>query len=263
MTPIDSIILGIVEGLTEFLPVSSTGHLILASSLLAIPSTEFVKTFEIAIQCGAIAAVALIYWKSFFDIEVLKRIAAAFIPTGIIGLALHGVVKTYLLGNVTVVLGSLLVGGIALIVFELMLKKRVQPEAPDVATDIKSITYTQAVIIGVCQAVALIPGVSRSAATIVGGLALGIKRVTIVEFSFLLAVPVMIAATGLDLVKSNLAFSGTDLINLGIGLLVSFVVALFSIRFLLKYVRTHTFIPFGIYRIAVAMLFFFFFVLVV
>lgn len=252
MTILDSVILGIVEGLTEFLPVSSTGHLILAGDLLGLPSTEFLKSFEIAIQLGAILAVVALYWRSFLDIEVLKRVIVAFIPTGIIGLLLYSVAKTYLLGNSQVVLWALLLGGIALIAFELLHK-----EKEGASEDVRSISYLQSFWIGVCQALAIIPGVSRSAATILGGLFLGVGRVAIVQFSFLLAVPVMFAATGLDMYKSAGSFSTDDFGLLTVGFVVSFIVALASIRFLLGYVRKHTFIPFGIYRIVIALLFFF------
>lgn len=251
MTILDSAILGVVEGITEFLPVSSTGHLILAGELLGLPSTEFLKSFEIAIQLGAIMAVVLLYWRSFLDLGILKRILAAFIPTAVIGLLLHDLAKQYLLGNVTVVLVALAVGGVALIVFELLHK-----EKEEAMQDVRSITYKQAVVVGIFQAIAIIPGVSRSAATIVGGLVMGIGRVAIVEFSFLLAVPVMATATGLDLLKSAGTFSSADFANLAVGFVVSFVVALISIRFLLQYVRKHTFIPFGIYRILAALVFF-------
>ena len=118
MTPIDAVVLGIVEGITEFLPISSTGHLILASTLLGVANSDFVKTFEVVIQLGAILAVVVLYFKSFLDIEVLKRLVVAFIPTGIIGLALYKVIKTYLLGNDAVVLWSLALGGLALVAFE-------------------------------------------------------------------------------------------------------------------------------------------------
>lgn len=253
MTLLDSAILGIVEGITEFLPISSTGHLILTSTLLGLPSTEFLKSFEIAIQLGAILAVVVLYWRSFLDFSILKKIAAAFIPTAIIGLLLHDLAKTYLLGNVEVVLWALGIGGVALIVFELLHK-----EKEDGADSVTTITYPQAIAVGVFQALAIIPGVSRSAATIIGGLVMGVRRVAIVEFSFLLAVPVMAAATALDLFKSAHTFSSADAGNLGVGFVVSFVVALLAIRFLLQYVRKHTFISFGIYRIVAALLFFLF-----
>jgi len=252
MTSLDALILGIVEGITELLPVSSTGHLILASSLLGITQSDFLKTFEIAIQSGAILAVVALYWRSFLDTETLKRVIVAFIPTGIIGLALYKVVKTYLLGNEAVVLWALALGGVALIVFELFYK-----EGDETRDSVGAITYKQAVVIGLFQSLAIIPGVSRSAATIVGGLLTsGIKRATIVEFSFLLAVPTMGAATGLDLLKSAGSFSSEQFLPLAVGFVVSFVVAVASIKFLLSFVRSHSFIAFGIYRILVALFFF-------
>lgn len=251
MILLDATLLGIVEGITEFLPISSTGHLILAGNLLNIANSEFTKTFEIAIQLGAILSVVALYWRSFLSMEVLKKLFVAFLPTGIIGLALYHAVKTYLLGNESVVLWSLALGGIALIAFELLHRER-----EDAAMDITHISYTQAALIGLFQSIAIIPGVSRSAATIVGGLLLGIRRVAIVEFSFLLAVPTMAAATSLDLIKHASTFSADQALSLGIGFVVSFIVAIFSIKFLLAYVRKHSFVPFGVYRILVATLFF-------
>ncbi|HUQ29945.1 MAG TPA: undecaprenyl-diphosphate phosphatase [Candidatus Paceibacterota bacterium] len=249
MDLVQTIILGIVEGATEFVPVSSTGHLILASSLLGIPQTEFVKTFEIAIQSGAILAVVALYWKSFLNWPLIQKIIAAFIPTGIIGLALHSYVKAHLLGNEMVVLSALAVGGLALIAFELW------HEEHEGTKDITSLSYTNAVLIGIAQAIAIIPGVSRSAATIVGGLALGLSRAAIIEFSFLLAVPTMAAATGLDLLKTSIAFTGYEWFLLSVGFVVSFLVALAAIRWLLHFVRGHSFIPFGIYRIVLSLVF--------
>jgi undecaprenyl-diphosphatase len=251
MGPFDAFILGIVEGITEFLPISSTGHLILASALLHIPDSDYLKTFEIVIQLGAICSVVALYSRSFLNIEILKRLVVAFIPTGIIGLALYKIEKTYLLGNEPVVLWALALGGLALIVFEMF-----HVEDPDATDSSERITYKQAALVGLFQAVAIIPGVSRSAATIVGGLLLGIRRVTIVEFSFLLAVPTMAAASGLDLVKSAGSFSSDQTLMLAIGFVTSFVVALFAIRWLLGFVRKHSFISFGIYRILVALFFF-------
>jgi undecaprenyl-diphosphatase len=252
MTILQALILGIVEGITEFLPISSTGHLILASALLHIANSDFVKTFEVVIQLGAILAVVVLYWRSFLDIEILKRVIVGFIPTGIIGLALYKIAKTYLLGNETVVLWALALGGIALIVFEWW-----HTESENAVSDIRAISYKQAATVGLFQALAIVPGVSRSAATIVGGLLLGIKRAAIVEFSFLLAVPTMLAASGLDLLKSSGSFSQSDMLVLAIGFIVAFVVALPAVQWLLAYVRGHSFIPFGVYRIAVAILFFF------
>lgn len=254
MSIFDSLILGIIEGVTEFLPISSTGHLILAGELLHIPQTEFLKSFDIAIQLGAIFAVVALYFRSFFDMEVLKRLVVAFIPTGIVGFTLYPVIKSYLLGNETIVVCALFLGGIALIVFELLYRER-----KETVDTIRSISYKQAALVGSFQALAVVPGISRSAASIVGGLLTsGMSRKTIVEFSFLLAVPTMLAATGYDLLKNAGSFSSADLAPLAVGFLTSFLVAMLAIRFLLSYVRTHSFIPFGIYRIAIAILFFVF-----
>ena len=252
MSFFDSIILGIVEGITEFLPISSTGHLILASKLLELPQSEFLKSFEIIIQLGAILAVIVLYARSFLNLELLKKIAVAFLPTAVIGLTLYPVIKTYLLGNETVVLAALFLGGIALIAFELLNKKE-----GAAGVSVSAISYRESLLIGLFQSIAVIPGVSRSAATILGGLILGINRVAIVEFSFLLAVPTMLAATLLDLIKNASLFSADQFEVLAVGFIVSFVVALISIKFLLRFVQTNTFIPFGIYRVALAFLFWF------
>lgn len=251
MTPLDSIILGIIEGITEFLPVSSTGHLILASDLLGLAEGAFLSSFQIAIQLGAIAAVVVLYWKSFLDFDFLKKLLVAFLPTGLVGFLVYPYVKGFLLGNSAVVVASLFVGGIVLIAFELLHKER-----PASVEGAKEITYRQAFLVGLFQSVAIIPGVSRSAATIIGGLVVGMRRVAIVEFSFLLAVPTMAAATGYDLLKSAGSFASDDLGLLALGFFTAFAVALLSMRFLLRIVRKHSFIPFGVYRIVLAAFFF-------
>ena len=246
-----ALIFGIVEGITEFLPVSSTGHLILTARVMGLLHTNFLASFEIAIQLGAILAVVILYWKKLSqDAEVIKRVAAAFIPTAIIGLVFYKIIKKVLLGSSNVVLWSLLVGGIIIIIFELLHK-----EKQDAVGEIKDLSFKQVVFIGVFQSFAMIPGVSRSAATIIGGLSLGIKRRTIVEFSFLLAVPTMAAATALDLIKNASTFSLSQFGFLFIGFIASFIVALFAIKFLLYFVRNHNFIAFGIYRILIASIF--------
>jgi undecaprenyl-diphosphatase len=238
-------ILGIVQGVSEFLPISSTGHMILASHLMGLKHTEFHKSFEIAIQAGTILSVVVLYGRTLLvDMEVIKRLIVAFLPTGILGLTLYKLIKGYLLGSENVVLCSLLIGGIFLVAFE-----RWYREKDNAASEIREISYKNAFIIGLCQSIAMIPGVSRSASTIVGGLILGLKRKTIVEFTFLLAVPTMLAATGYDLIKSGSQFSPDQFQYLLVGFVTAFVVALLSIKFLLRFIRTHTFIPFGIYRI--------------
>jgi len=247
-----AIILSIVEGVSEFLPISSTGHLILATDILKIAQTGFVKDFEIIIQLGAIFAIVALYWNSLYrNIEVWKKVIIAFIPTGIIGLILFKFIKSYLLGNLYITLAALLIGGILLIVLEMIYKDKVHHVGK-----IEEITYANAFLIGLCQSIAIIPGVSRSAATIIGALLLGTKRKVAVEFSFLLAVPTMLAATGLDLIKSNFSYSPEQWLMLGIGFLGSFIVALIVVKWFLKFVQTHTFIPFGIYRIVAAILFY-------
>ncbi|HQF41216.1 MAG TPA: undecaprenyl-diphosphate phosphatase, partial [Candidatus Paceibacterota bacterium] len=190
MTIFSAALLGVIEGLTEFLPVSSTGHLILASRLLGLPDSEFVKSFEVAIQLGAIMAVVILYWRQFLvNRQVLARVLVAFGPTAIIGLLAYPLVKEYFLGNEVITLVALFVGGLFLIFYE----KKIG-EKENSLDLIEGLSWRQAIWIGLAQAVAIIPGVSRSAATIIGGMALGLSRRAIVEFSFLLAVPTMAAA---------------------------------------------------------------------
>ena len=255
MDLLSAIILAVVEGLTEFLPVSSSGHTILAAVILGIAQTEFVKSFEIALEFGSILAVVVSYWKYFLDYEVLKRLAVAFLPTGIIGFALYRVFKEILFGNAQIVLWALLVGGVFLILFELFYHEKAGTD------QISKIPYKHCLLIGLFQSISIIPGASRSAPTIMGGLALGMKRQTIVLFSFLLAVPTMIAASGFDLIMSAGQFSIGQFGVLLVGFFVAFLVALVAIRLFLSYVKKHNFIPFGVYRIILVILFYFFVVL--
>jgi undecaprenyl-diphosphatase len=246
-----AVIFGIVEGITEFLPISSTGHLILTAQVMGLGQTEFLKTFEIAIQLGAILSVVVLYWRSLLvNMEIAKRVMAAFLPTAVLGLLFYKIIKRYLLASTNVVLWSLFLGGILLIIFEIIHRHR--EERID---EITSIPYPTSLLIGLFQSVAMIPGVSRAAATIVGGLILGLKRKTIVEFSFLLAVPTMLAATCLDLYKNATSFSAGQMSFLLVGFVVSFIAALLGVKFLLTFIKHHTFISFGIYRIAIALLF--------
>jgi len=248
MTLLSAVLLGITEGITEFLPISSTGHMILVGHVLGLSDSEFLKSFEIAIQLGAIAAAVIVYWKMIIGNHKLwLTVGAAFVPTGIIGVLLHSVVKTYLLGNIVVVALSLAIGGVILIAFE-----KFHTDSDAQILEAKDITITQAIMIGIAQALSIVPGVSRSAATTILGMAIGIRRSAIVDFSFLLAIPTMAAATGLDLMKSSHAFTSQDLLALAVGFVVSFATAFAAIRWLLSYVRTHTFAAFGMYRIALA-----------
>ena len=246
--------LGLVEGLTEFLPVSSTGHLIIASRWLGLAQGEFLKSFEIAIQSGAILAVLTLYSSSVFkNPAILKRIFLAFLPTAVIGFALYPLIKKYLMGDFRIVLAALFVGGVFLIIFE-----RLHREKDDALDDLSKIPISKALLIGVFQALAVIPCVSRSAATIVGGLFLGFKRKTIVELSFLLAIPTLLAATGLELVKHRNAFSSAELGVFAVGTVASFVTSVLSIKFFLRFIEKHDFTPFGLYRVVAAALFWFF-----
>jgi len=248
-----SVILGVVEGVTEFLPVSSTGHLILAGKVLGLPQTEFLKSFNIAIQLGAILAVVVLYARSLLvNTEILKRVGAAFAPTAVIGFVLYKLIKKFLLANSDVVLWSLFLGGIFLVVFE-----RVYRERDTAGDDLARLTYRDAVLIGLCQSLAVIPGVSRSAATIIGGLILGMKRRAIVEFSFLLAVPTMLAATAWDLLKTSqdITLTPQEWQMLGLGFATAFAVAMISIKCLLHFIQRHNFTPFGVYRVCAAVIF--------
>ena len=242
-----AVIFGIVEGLTEFLPVSSTGHLILTAQLLGLPQTQFLKSFEICIQLGAILAVLLVYGRTLLvKPEISKRVLLALIPTLTAGFFLYKTVR-HLLSNPAVILWSLFLGGLVLILFDLWHRERV-----DAIEGTDNIPYSKSFWIGVAQSLSMIPGVSRAGATIVGGLALGLKRKTIVEFSFLLAVPTILAATALDLLKNGASFQGSEWQLLLIGAAVSCAVAFAVIRFFIRYVQTHSFLVFGIYRMAAA-----------
>ncbi|MDO8747937.1 MAG: undecaprenyl-diphosphate phosphatase [Candidatus Omnitrophota bacterium] len=253
MDLLSAAILGIVEGISEFLPISSTGHLILTAQALRLEQSDFLKSFEIAIQLGAILAVVALYGKRLvMNFKTLKLVIAAFIPTAVIGFIFYKMIKNVFFNSNHIILWSLLLGGIFLIVFELLHR-----EKEEALEEIASMSYAQAFIIGVFQSIAVIPGVSRAAATIIGGLILGLRRKTIVEFSFLLAVPTMGAAATLDLIKSAGAFKPEDFLSLSLGFLVSFIVALLSIKCLLGFIKNHNFILFGIYRIILALLFLF------
>lgn len=225
----------------------------LTAKLLQISQTEFIKSFEITIQLGAILSVVVLYWGRFIKSwEIWKRLLVAFIPTVLIGVLLYKTIKRYFLGNNEVVLWSLFIGGLFLIIFELLHR-----EKKDAVEELFNVSYPQALIIGLFQSVAMIPGVSRAAATIIGGLAVGLKRKTIVEFSFLLAVPTMLAATALDLFKSAQVFKSEQLVYLGAGFGISFLVAIIAIKFLLAFIKRHSFISFGVYRIIIALGFWF------
>ncbi len=245
-----ALVLGAIEGITEFLPISSTAHLRLLSEWLGIVNSDFSKSFDIFIQLGAILAVLAVYLKTLYrQPKIILKLIAAFIPTGIIGLLAYPLVKSQFMDSFWLIASALGLGGLFLIWFERYYhKKKVK------SGGLEQISYQQACLIGLCQALAIIPGISRSAATIVGGLALGLKRSTIVEFSFLLALPTMLAATGLDLVKSTWSFGRPEIMALSIGLVMAFITAWLSVKWLLRFIERHNFRSFGWYRLALAII---------
>lgn len=251
MDLIQSIIIGIIEGLTEFLPVSSTGHMIITSSVMGIEKDEFVKLFEIAIQLGAILSVVVLYWKKFFDFSKWQfyiKLLISVIPALVLGKLFSDKIDT-LLESPTVVAVSLLAGGIVLLFID---KLFIHPAIDEE----KKISYRKGFIIGIWQCLAMIPGVSRSAASIIGGMQQKLTRSVAAEFSFFLAVPTMFAATAYKLLKTykqhpEIVTDKHNLFLLGVGNVVAFIVAMLAIKFFITYLQKHGFKFFGWYRIIV------------
>lgn len=250
MTLFHSLILGIVEGLTEFLPISSTGHMVLVSHFLSVPESVSLATFEIVVQVGAIAAVIVLYFKKLFEVESIKKLIVAFIPTGVVGLIIFPHIKNWLADPLLVAF-TITIGGICILIVEnWYAKKQVAHEV----IETKHISYKQAFFLGIYQALAVVPGVSRSGAMIIGGLTMKLPRKLLTEFTFLLAVPTMVIATLYTLYKKHAELSFTDITPIVIGTLVSFVVALLVIRYFLAYIRSHSFKVFGWYRIVIGII---------
>lgn len=250
MDYLNAAFLGIVEGLTEFIPVSSTGHLILFVDLLKFQGPPG-HVFEVVIQLGAILAILVLYHKKFFDIllhikspsavRFVRNVLLAFLPAMVIGAVVHDALKTHFFNPVSVAI-ALILGGIAILAIE-----RYKP-APRIEST-EAMGWKTALKIGFIQCIAMIPGVSRSGATIMGALMVGVERKAAAEFSFFLAIPTMFAAALYDIYKArhDLSADGLDLI--AIGFMVSFVVALVVVKWLLKFVQQHSFAPFAYYRI--------------
>lgn len=245
MTLFDSTVLGIIEGFTEFLPISSTGHLIVASKFLGINQTSVTKAYEVIIQFAAILAVVLNYREKFTlqKIELWKRLILAFIPIGAVGFLFSHQIKE--LFSINVVAIMFIVGGIIFLVVE----KFYIPKERTLLDDVEQVSYKQALLIGIAQIFALIPGTSRAGSSIIGALLVGLSRKASAEFSFLLAFPVMSAVTGYDLLKHYHEFSDANLVTLALGFVVAFVVAYLTIKLFLKFLEKFTFVAFGIYRI--------------
>ncbi|MFM7023194.1 MAG: undecaprenyl-diphosphate phosphatase [Flavobacteriales bacterium] len=250
MSIIQAIIIAIIEGLTEFLPVSSTGHMILAQALMDVQDPEFAKTFEIVIQLGAIMAVLLLYIKRFFvGINIYLKLFVAFLPTGVIGFLAYKTIKTYLFNPFTVSI-SLIVGGVILILLD-----KWSAEKKTEYKEVEDLSYFGALKIGLIQCFSMIPGVSRAAATIFGGIFSGFNRKQAAEFSFLLAIPTMFAASGYDLLKEHENIHSEDISTLGVGLLVAFMVAIVAVKGFIAFLNKYGFKHFGYYRIVLGILF--------
>ena len=251
MSPISALILGIVEGITEFLPISSTAHLIITSKILNIPQTDFQKFFEVFIQSGAILAVVFIYiqyiWK---NPRVIKNVLISFIPTAVVGFFLHKIIKNVFFESFYLIIGSLFFVGLLFIVFELLVKnKKIR-----LVKSINRLDTYEAIIVGIVQSLAVVPGVSRAGAVMLTMMALGYRRDESAIYSFLLAVPTILAAGIFDLYKSkDVIFSSLDNVwILAFGFLISFVFAYISVKWLINYLKKNSLVGFGIYRILIS-----------
>lgn len=246
----DSIILGIVEGFTEFLPISSTGHLIVMSQFLGIEQTNVTKAYEVIIQFAAILAVVFNYKEKFQPSKIVlwTKVFLAFLPIGTIGYIFSTQIKA--LFSVEIVAIMFIIGGIVFLIMEKFLLNKEKTYIEDV----EQISFKQALFIGFSQVFALIPGTSRAGSTIIGALFVGLSRKASAEFSFLLAMPVMSAVTAYDILKHYKEFNDTNLLTLAIGFSVSFLIAFLTIKLFMKFLDKFTFVAFGIYRIIFGLL---------
>jgi len=245
MTLFDSVVLGMIEGFTEFLPISSTGHLIVASKFLGIDQTSVTKAYEVIIQLAAILAVVFNYKEKFTlkHIDLWKKVFLAFLPIGVVGFLFSHQIKE--LFSINIVATMFIVGGVIF----LLVEKFYIPEEKKLIDDVENVTIKQSLWIGFAQVFALIPGTSRAGSTIIGALLVGLSRKASAEFSFLLAFPVMGAVSAFDLLKHYHEFSSANIEALVVGFFVAFVVAYLTIKLFLKFLEKFTFVAFGIYRI--------------
>ena len=239
-----AIIIGIIEGFTEFLPISSTGHMIVAGNFLGIPQDEVMNAYEIIIQFSAILAVMLIYREkiTFKKVDLWMKLFVAFLPFAIVGFLVKDHIDA--LFNTQTVAYMFIIGGIVFLILEYFYN-----ETPQQIREVEDVSYMQALWIGISQIFAIIPGTSRSGATIVGGLLIGLDRKASSDFSFLLAIPVMGAVSGYSLLKHYHDLAGADLTAFAVGFVVSFVVAYITVKLFLVFIQKFSFVPFGIYRI--------------
>lgn len=253
MTLFDSLLLGALEGVTEFLPISSTGHLILASQLLGLQQTAAHKAFEVSIQLGSILAVLFLYAQRLLQDKTLWfKIAIAFLPTGVLGFLFYKHIKA-LFGVETVSI-MLIAGGVVFLVIEYFRRDK----AIDEGKDLSELTIKEAFTIGFFQSLSMVPGTSRSGATLIGGLFMGLNRKSAAEFSFLLAIPTMFIATAYDLIKHRHELVVDDWSMLIIAFITAFIFAFVTVKAFVGFVSRHTFVPFAIYRIVVGIIFFYF-----
>lgn len=239
-----AIIIGIIEGFTEFLPISSTGHMIVASKFLGIEESALIKAYEVIIQFAAIMAVMLIYKEkiTFKKVDLWSKLFLAFLPLAIVGFIFKDHIKA--LFNVQTVAWMFIIGGVIFLIVEYFYK-----EKESHVCDVEKVSYKQALWIGIAQVFSLVPGTSRAGATIIGGLLTGLDRKTSMEFSFLLAIPVMAAVTGYDLLKHYQDFADANWGAFVVGFVTAFVVAYLTIKLFLAFIQRFTFVAFGVYRI--------------
>lgn len=244
MNTLEVIIMAIVEGITEFLPISSTGHMIITQHIMKIEDTEFVRAFMVNIQFGAILSVVFIYWKKLFhSLEIYYKLFIAFLPAVVFGLLLNDVIDE-LMSSIVVVAISLILGGFVLLFVDKIFEKNQG----------KEISYKSAFIVGMFQTLAMIPGVSRSASTIIGGMTRGLSREKSAEFSFLLAIPTMFAASSYKLLKNYTIFDTSHYSMLILGNIIAFVVGFLAVKFFINFLTKHGFKVFGYYRIIIGLI---------
>lgn len=251
MTLLHATLLGIIEGLTEFLPISSTAHMIMGSRLMGLQQTEFLKFFEVFIQIGAIFAVVFLYFKQFFNIKLIKQLAFSFVPTAIVGFLLYKVIKTIFFESNILIAVSLIVIGIVFILVEKMKLKEHK--------SIASMSLQTAALIGLAQSLAVVPGVSRAGIVILSMMLLGFKRDEAAQYSFMLALPTLAAAALLDVIKmrsTKLSFNEVEMVI--VGTTIAFIVAYFSMKWFITFLQKKKLTPFGFYRIGIGIMSLFF-----
>jgi undecaprenyl-diphosphatase len=247
-----AIIMGIVEGITEFLPISSTAHLIITSKFLKVPQSEFLKFFEVFIQSGAILAVIFMYFNyARKNLEIMKKVALSFIPTAIVGFLLHKIIKEVFFESYGLIIASLMVIGLVFILVEyLIAKKKIK-----LGKSLRDLTLSDSLIIGLGQSLAVVPGVSRAGVVMLFMMVKGYRRDESAIYSFLLAVPTILAASGYDLLKTDLGVitDSNNLVFLLVGFVTSFVTAYVSVKWLIGYLKRKTLVGFGIYRVILSL----------